>query len=204
MSANYDSNVALVSTTSMNSYLGIASSSTEESECDLLINAASTMAATLCQRGIDENGVSRFLATSRTEYYDGDGSDTLHVKAYPLTLVTTLYVDPDRDYGSSTLVESTDYVTYENEGMIKTDGALLSGGFKSIKLTYTGGYSTVPADLQHAVKELVAFLYKRNTDKRVGVSSVSVGDKSIAYEANIPESVMSTFKRYRRWAAVVA
>jgi hypothetical protein len=199
-----DSNVALVTTTSMNSYLGIASSTTEETECELLNNAAGTLAATLTQRGLDGNGVSRLLSTSRTEYFDGDGGNTLHVKAYPITAVTTLYVDPDRDYGSSTLVDSDDYTYYGPEGTIKTDGALLAGGWKSIKLTYTGGYSTVPADLQQAVKELVLFWYKRNTDKRVGVASMSVGDKSISYETNIPESVMSTFKRYRDWKSVVA
>jgi hypothetical protein len=199
-----DSNVALVTTTSMNSYLGIASSTTEETECELLNNAAGTLAATLTQRGLDGNGVSRLLSTSRTEYFDGDGGNTLHVKAYPITAVTTLYVDPDRDYGSSTLVYSDDYTYYGPEGTIKTDGAPLSGGWKSIKLTYTGGYSTIPADLQQAVKELVLFWYKRNTDKRVGVASVSVSGQSMSYEANIPESVMSTFKRYRDWKSVVA
>jgi len=204
MSTNYDSNVALVSTTSMNSYLGITTSSTEESECDLLINSASRLAAEFCGRGIDDNGVSRFLSTSRTEYYDGDGSDTLNVLAYPLTTVTSIYVDPDRDYGTNELVDSDDYVSYKASGVVRTDGALFATGNKSIKITYTGGYTDAPADLQQAIKELVAFWYKRNTDKRVGVTSVSVGDKSVSYEADMPASVLTTFRRYRNWAAYVA
>lgn len=204
MSANYDPNVALVSTTSMTTYLGIALGSTEESECDLLNNAAGNLAASLTGRGIDGSGVSRLLSTSRTEYFDGDNSDTLHVKAYPITAVTSIYVDADRDYGASTEIDSDDYTYYGPEGTIKTDGALFTGGHKSIKLTYTGGYTTVPADLQHAVKELVLFWHKRNTDKRVGVSNVSIGDKSVGYETDIPASVMSTFKRYRDWKSVVA
>ena len=204
MSANYDSKVALVSTTSMTTYLGIALGSTEESECDLLNNAAGNLAASMTGRGIDGNGVSRLLSTSRTEYFDGDNSDTLYVKAYPITAVTSLYVDPDRDYGSGTEIDTDDYTYYGPEGTIKTDGALLAGGWKSIKLTYTGGYTSVPADLQQAVKELVLFWYKRNTDKRVGVTNISVGDKSMGYETNVPESVMSTFKRYRDWKSVVA
>lgn len=199
-----DSNVALVTTTSMNSYLGIASSSTEEAECELLNNAAGFLAASITARGIDGAGVSRLLSTSRTEYFDGDNSDTLHVKAYPITAVTSIYVDADRDYGASTEIDSDDYTYYGPEGTIKTDGALFTGGHKSVKVTYTGGYSTIPADLQQAVKELVAFWYKRNTDKRVGVTNVSVGDKSIGYETNVPESVLSIFKRYRDWKSVVA
>lgn len=203
MSANFDSNVALVSTTSMTTYLGIALGSTEESECDLLINSASILAAIMCGRGLDTNGVSRFISTSRTEYYDGDGSDTMYVRAYPISAVASLYVDPDRDYGSTTLVDSGDYVYYANEGKVCTDGALLAGGRKSIKITYTGGYTTAPADLQQAIKELVMFWYKRNTDKRVGVASMSVGDKSMSYETNIPDSVKATFNRYRYWAGAV-
>jgi len=199
-----DTNVALVTTTSLNSYLGISAGSAEETECELLINAASTLAAHTTMRGLDNSDVSRFLSTSRTEYFDGDDSDTLYVKAYPITTVTSLYVDPDRDYGSSTLIASDDYSVYNNEGTIKTDGNLLAGGRKSVKLTYTGGYTTIPADLQNAVKELVMFWYKRNTDKRVGVSNISIGDKSITYEKDIPESVMSVFKRYRDWKSVVA
>jgi hypothetical protein len=200
MSANFDSNVALVSTTSMTTYLGIALGSTEESECDLLINAASRLAVDYTGRGMDNNGVSRLLSTSRTEYYDGDGTDTLHLRSYPISAVTSIYVDPDRDYGSSDLLDTDDYVYYENEGKICTDGSLFSPGRKSIKVTYTGGYTSIPEDLQLAIKELVLFWYKRNTDKRVGVTNISVGDKSMGYEPNIPESVLSTFKRYRDWA----
>lgn len=202
--SDLNTDVALVTTSAITAYLGTSSSATEVSEVELLVNAASTLAADKTMRGLDNSGVSRFLSTSRTEYFDGDGSDTLYVKAYPITTVTSLYVDPDRDYGSSTLIDTDDYSVYENEGTIKTDGNLLAGGRKSVKLTYTGGYTTIPEDLQHAVKELVMFWYKRNTDKRVGVTSVSIGDKSITYEKDIPESVMSVFKRYRDWKSVVA
>jgi len=204
MSANLDSKVALVSTTSMNSYLGITTSSTEESECDLLINAASTFAADYCQRGLDDNGVSRFLSTARTEYYDGDGTRSLHVLAYPISTVSTIYVDPDRAYAAGDLMDADNYVYYAMKGTVVTDGDVFSTGPKSVKITYTGGYTTVPADLQHAIKELVTFWYKRNTDKRVGVTSVSVGDKGINYEPGVPESVLNVLKRYRRWEAVVA
>lgn len=203
MSANLDTNVALVTTTSMNSYLGIAAGSTEEEEVDLLINAASTMAADYCARGLDDNGVSRFLSTARTEYYDGDGTDTLHVLAYPISTVSTIYVDPDRDYASSDLLDSDDYVYYAMKGTVVTDGDIFSTGPKSVKITYTGGYTAVPYDLQHAVKELVTFWYKRNTDKRVGVTSVSVGDKSISYEQDIPQTVLTVFKKYKRWESVI-
>ncbi len=204
MSASLDSKVALVTTTSMCSYLGIANGSTEEEEVDLIINAASTRAAEMTGRGVDENGYSRLLSTSRTEYYDGDGSDTLLLKAYPVTTVSTIYVDTEREYASTDLLDSTDYVWYGMEGTVRTDGALFSSGNKSVKVTYSGGYSTVPYDLQLAVKELVQFWYKRNTDKRVGVASISVGDKNVSYETDVPKSVTSIFNRYKDHRGLVA
>lgn len=197
MSANLDTKVALVTTTSMNSYLGITTSSTEESEVDLINNAASIVAARMCGRGLDENGYSYLVATARTEYYDGDGTDTLLVRAYPISTVASVYVDTNRAYGTADLVSSDDYVWYAMTGTVKTDGALFSGGNKSIKITYTGGYSDAPWDLQQAVKELTQFWYKRNTDKRVGVNSVSVGDKNISYEADVPKAIASVFARYK-------
>lgn len=197
MSANLDSKVALVTTTSMSSYLGISAGSTEEEEVDLIINAASTVAARMCGRGVDENGYSYLVSTSRTEYYDGDGTDTLLVQAYPISTVASVYVDTNREYGTADLIDSDDYVWYAMRGTIVTDGALFGGGNKSIKVTYTGGYSTVPGDLQQAVKELVQFWYKRNTDKRVGVNSVSVGDKNMSYETDVPKAIASVFARYK-------
>jgi len=204
MSANLDLKVALVTTTSMNSYLGIPAGSAEEEEVDLMINAASTRAADMSGRGVDENGYSRLLSTSRTEYYDGDGTDTLLLRAYPVTTVATIYVDTGRDYDSDDLLDSGDYVYYGMDGTVKTDGALFASGNKSVKVTYTGGYTTVPYDLQLATKELVMFWYKRNTDKRVGVSSVNVGDKSTSYETDIPKSVTAVFQRYRDYRSLVA
>ena len=204
MSANLDSKVALVTTTSMCSYLGIAAGSAEEEEVDLIINAASTRAAEMTGRGVDESGYSRLVSTSRTEYYDGDGSDTLLLRAYPISTVASVYVDTERSYASTDLLDSGDYVYYSMDGTIKTDGSLLASGNKSIKVTYTGGYSTIPYDLQLAIKELVMFWYKRNTDKRVGVASMSAGDKSMSYENDVPQSVLSIFTRYRDHRGLVA
>jgi hypothetical protein len=188
----------------MCSYLGIAAGSAEEEEVDLIVNAASARAAEMTGRGVDENGYSRLISTSRTEYYDGDGTDTLLLKAYPITTVATVYVDPDRDYESTDLLDSGDYVYYGMDGTVKTDGALFSSGNKSVKITYTGGYTSIPYDLQLAIKELVMFWYKRNTDKRVGVSSISVGDKNVSYEKDVPQSVLSIFNRYKDHRGLVA
>lgn len=197
MSSNYDSTIALVSASAIYDYLGIPSGGTEESECDASLMAASRRAVEMSGRGVDENGVSRFLSTARTEYYDGDNTNTLMVKSYPISTVATIYVDTDRGYGSDSLLDADDYVWYAMSGTVKTDETLFTGGNKSIKITYTGGYTTVPEDLQQAVKELTAFYYKRNTDKRVGVSSVSVGDKNISYETDVPKASLTVFKRYR-------
>jgi hypothetical protein len=196
MSTNLDTTIALVTTTSMNAYMGIATSSTEEGECDLVINAASKFAMMYCGR-------SNWLTTTLTEYYDGDNTDTLYLKSPPINSVTSIHIDDSvpRDWSDTDdLVDSDEYLTYSEEGKVVLDGDIYVQGKRNVKVIYSGGYGTVPADLQQAVKELVAFWYKRNTDKRVGVTNVSVGDKSTSYEGELPRAVKMVLDRYRlKW-----
>ncbi len=199
MSNLWSGSVALITMTSMSDYLGIPTWGKEEEQVATLINAAS-------QWALQFTGRTTFLQTSAlTEYYDGDNSDILLTRATPINSVVSLYIDPDRDYGSETLLDSDEYAVYGAEGKIKTDGSLFTSGWKSIKLIYDAGYvreavsgwTTMPWDIQWAIKELVTFWYERGTGHRVGVRSVNVGDKSTSYESDTPKTVLNVFNRYR-------
>ena len=200
MGANRDDTIALVTTTSMNAYLGITAGSTEEGESDLTINAASKFAERYCGR-------SGFLSTSRTEYYDGDNTDTLYLRAAPISSVTSIHIDDStpRDWSDTDdLIDSDEYLLYEEQGKVVLDGDVYVWGKRNVRVIYTAGYTTVPADLEQAVKELVAFWYKRNKDKLVAIRSVSVGDKSTSYESEMPAAVAMVLNRYKLWHRFIA
>lgn len=197
MSSAWDSTVALVSTTSMSNYLGIPSGGTEETQVDMLINAAGQWAI----HYTDLNTIVR--TTSLTEYYDGDNSRTLLTLGHPINAVTSLWIDVNRVYGSDTLIDPANYAVYNNWGMIKTIYDVFIRWPQSVKLTYDVGYATIPSDIQSAMMELVRFWYERGTGDRVGMKSLSVMQTTTTYETDIPSSVKAVLDEYKRWSGVV-
>ena len=181
----------------MANYLGIPSGGTEETEMDLMINAASQWALEYTDRSTIVRN------TSLTEYYDGDNTRTLLARSKPINSVVSIHIDTAWAYGSDTLVSASNYTVYTSYGMIKTISDVFIRWPNSVKLVYDVGYATIPYNIQSAVKELVRFWYERGTGARVGVRSVNVGDKNITYETDIPESVKKVIGRYKLWRGIV-
>lgn len=190
-----DATIALITSTSMTTILGVTAGSAEATQVDSMIDSASRLALSVTHR-------TTLVSTSLTEYYDGDGTDTLHLKAWPITAVTSIHVDDStpRDWATDDLIDSDEYLIYENDGKVVLDGDVFTPGKYNVKVIYTAGYATVPYDLQQAVEDLVIYWYQRQKEKRVGVRSVSVGDKSTSYEVDVPKGVMSTFLRYKDYS----
>lgn len=187
-----DATIALITSTAMTTILGVSQGSAEATQVDSMIDSASKLALAVSLR-------TTLVSTSLTEYYDGDGSNLLHLRSWPITTVSSIYVDDStpRDWATEDLIDSDYYLVYETEGKVILDGYYFTAGNRNVKVTYTAGYSTVPYDLQQAVEDLVIFWYQRQKEKRVGVNSFNVGDKSTSYARDVPTDIMNTFKRYR-------
>ena len=184
---------ALVTYANMATYLGSASG--DQTKIENLIDAASFMAKSYCDRVLK--------AQALTEYYDGDNSTILVTRNYPINAVTTLHIDVDRSYGSSTLIAAADYVSYKGEGIISLDSDVFTADAQSVKLVYNAGYGystdSVPWDLQQSIKELCAYMWQRQKENRVGVKSQNWGDQGISYEIDaVPKSVKGVWDMYRK------
>lgn len=193
MSSLLDSTNSLVSTTVMMNVLGAATA--EESEVDRLINAASYFANDFCHRNLKSRAYS---GTDEECFYDGDNTHTLLLRHPPVTAIASLYIDTERAYGSDSLVASSDYSVNRNTGIVTLDADIFAAGPRSVKIAYTGGYTTIPWDLVQAVKELVQFYYGRQNAKRVGVRSVGTQGESTSYESDVPKAVLDVLGKYRR------
>jgi len=64
-----------------------------------------------------------------TEFYDGDGSNTLQVDNYPISSVTSLNVDSQRDFDSTTDVDSDNYDIDKKRGRIIAGENLLDAEY---------------------------------------------------------------------------
>ena len=136
-----------------------------------------------------------FLEADYTEYHNGDGTDTVLLDNYPVNSITSLYDDPDRQYGSDTLIDADDYVIYADSGMVVLDGLTFNTGLKNIKITYNAGYSDLPDELIAAIIKLVAADYLEGQ----GALNAIVGEEALVDKpARLRREARSVIDRYKR------
>lgn len=144
-----------------------------DAELARLIPAVQAFLERECERVFEQATV--------TEYFNGDDwRDRLIVARPPLISITNLWDDPARAY--TTPLAATSYVIDSAEaGIIRLDGVTFSKGLRNIKLTYSGGFATIPKDLEEAAIELVWAAREKGVNNLVGVRSRSVADGSVQY-----------------------
>lgn len=167
-----------------------------------------------------EAGVQRFLLGRRLdshtviEYHDGPGRGTLILRQRPVTAITDVRVDAAgmggqsaNGFGATSVWEQG--VSWYARSLAEDEsnpGELISGigwplGTGNIKVTYTAGYSVVPADVQLAVHQLVGRVREDNEHGRP-VQSETLGSYSYSLlsagdEGKEMTSARSALMKYR-------
>lgn len=165
-----DTTNALVSLAEAKTFLKISASS-EDSVIEDFINRASIWANDYTGR--------RLKLRSNSEGYDGDGSDILLLRDYPVIGVSYFQIEGD----PVPLNIFDDFSLNPESGIIKiTNGSRLTKGFYNVSVTYTAGYTTPPEPIKEAVLLYVGHLYRRQyADQKFGVQSETVGDRTTTY-----------------------
>jgi len=86
----------------------------------------------------------------------------------------------------------------ENYGIVINNSRSFPKGKQNIFVDYTAGYSTMPDDLQLAVKILVKFWYQRWSEETFGTETFSLGDSSAKIEKILPSDVRLILNRYKK------
>ncbi len=191
----------LVSLTNLKAFLSISSSGK-----DTILQAIKDGVEAAVMRYCDRDLL--VPSTPYTEYYEGDGSHQLIVDQRPVISVTSVYIDPSRLFPAATLVP--DLNTGSPSELVSTASQLRAGiielfnyaflkGRGSVKITYSAGYSVVPADLQLAVKLICSKEYKVQDLGMSGQVSQQVGDKTVTFAVDTwPKNAVEILDRYRR------
>ncbi|HNX82476.1 MAG TPA: phage head-tail connector protein [Candidatus Omnitrophota bacterium] len=116
-----------------------------------LIARVTDEAETYCRR--------KFADATYTEKYDGNGCQSMQLKQYPITSITSVHDDLDRAFLSDTLIDSDDYVFDAESGILTLDWSIFSRGVQNIQVVYNAGYTTMPQDLEQAAIMLVSSYY---------------------------------------------
>ena len=159
-----------------------------------LINAQSWYLNSVCDREL--------LTRSQTEYYDGNGGYVLWLNHPPISAVT-LNQDSDRSWASATEIVSTDYVVYGDLGKLILTGTVFLSDVRVVKVVYTGGFSTVPYDLQQACINLVERQYHLLKEGGVANISMSNAGGSVNFDQELPADVQRTIQKYKRYGMIV-
>lgn len=174
---------SLVSVAEIRDYLQITSNSgyTTDANLAMLANYASMVAESFCGR--------TFAADNTTEYHNG-GRSSIFVDRIPINYITLLSEYNGNEYVSLVGTNNTTselpnvlanansavgYIWDKDTGQISrdtgegggnralgiTDPASFNNYKNGIKITYNGGYETIPYDLKLAVLDYIKILYKQ-------------------------------------------
>ncbi len=169
MSASTD----LTTLAKVKTYLGLGDSD-HDTLLEALIDSVSEAIEHYCGREFDYQ--------ERTEYHDGQGASCLVLKVRPVASITSLHDDPNRDYGAATLIDSSRYAFYPEEGLLKLDSAVFLHGIRYVKAVYYGGHATIPPAVEQAANILVAHFFNRGHQGGDGVKSESLGSYTVSYD----------------------
>lgn len=195
-----DSSIALITLAQAKAFLKITATS-EDSIIATLVNAMSRLVKSYCGRD--------FVLASYTEDYDGSGCDKLILKHHPLTALSRVNIDPLRAFSaadaSTEVVLADDVIADLPAGIIQLWNTrnFFPKGVKNVRVVYSAGYTLgtdVPDDLQHAVRLMMMYAYKRHyQDQRIGLQSETVGDHTMTYSnEDIPTAAKKILEAYKR------
>lgn len=145
--------------------------------------------------------------TYTNEEYDGSGSNTLSLKMRPVTAITSLQrrqtTQNEADWDD---VDADMYFTDLNSGVIEY---LSNQGlaWNSYRVTYTAGYSTIPADLAETCVTLAAYLYQNGATgtsvkrKKEGQRELEYFEVAAANDGSLVDSLglSGSLSRYRNY-----
>lgn len=169
-------------------FMGI-SSDAYDGLITMLINQTTDFVERYCKRS--------FLSQAYTsEVYDGNGTDTLILKQFPVTAFSSLqYRNSNDNTDSWTTYNATSDYMWQEDGRVIFLGGKTIDFPKKYRATYTAGYlidfdnentaasHTLPGEIEYACQKLVSAAF--NTRRAEGFQSTSQGDTSVTLKAKL-------------------
>lgn len=177
---------------------------------DLVWNSAGTITR-------DDGGsfvTDGFVAADKVLVQNSDSNsglltiDTGGVAVTVLTFTDTITADTDDDnvilshfrglWINDTEIEEDDYAISSDHIYYNPT---FTEGHGNVRMTYYAGYSpsSIPNDLQLAVKILTKYFYQKRNEESYGVKDYAIGDIRVAAEAgDFPKEVFALLSQYRR------
>jgi len=145
----------------------------------------------------------KFVTRTLTEVQDGDGSQRLFLRYYPVTVFTSLKVRRSPTDTAFETVAAVDYQVNLEQGKVWLHSDRLNRGVANVEAIYSVGYgaqgaATLPQDIVVMGLELVKLLYQEKTTGSIGASSISIGSNTFMIKPDWPKQIKQTLDNWRR------
>lgn len=179
-------------------------SSVDDDRLNALIAAADKIVRGIACRPLLEEA-------SRVEFVeiDGCGRNSFALDLYPVTSIASIHVSTafPRVYDATTLISSDRYVITGRgrDRVIRLDGGIWPNTEdcpQSVRVVYTGGYSTGPEDLEHiAVIPIIQTMLTKGKERLYHFTTAAVDNDQIQgiWRDDIPPAALEMILRYKRW-----
>jgi len=192
--------VAVITQAEARVYL-LGVSADDSTVADLITRADAILAAWCGYEAATETGAPTFEDVSCTRYMPGPGGRDLWLPVWPIASITSIYDDPEEAYGASTLLDSGDYAI-RDRGRVRLTSTATHGTWTEdadalpIRITWVGGWATIPSAIKKAVAEYVAVLWRLRAGPGVTSNSSQKGNTNIP-TGEIPMSIKQRLAPYR-------
>jgi hypothetical protein len=152
-----------------------------------------------------------FAQAAHIEFHDGTGTTCVSVKHPPIEPTTPapiLNVDPDRAFLAATEVAASKYVIRNGRRLqllpqstvaarLFVDSTVFPRGVQNVKITYTGGFATIPIEVKLAALEWAVVIFNRR--RAAGLATFSVGSGgTVTLKADpLPKDTKKLLASYR-------
>lgn len=190
---------AILTLTDLKPYLSIPTTDTDDDDrLESVIDAITVAFASYTGRDTMVNSLV-------VEYTEGKDDDTIFLRNPPINEVTSsvvICIDSDRLYPAGNNLTRTDFAVYSRTGKVVLIDDYFPSNPLCVKVTYYGGWVSLPADIRLAALEAAVWFWKRQNDGKIGVTSVNApqGGSTSYEDAGLPKAVTDILDRYRRWS----
>jgi len=201
---------ALTTVAEVKAFLNITVTTWDTLFCNLINSASSFLEKTTDRKLVARNYLYNILINREDAWYDGDSTNTLFTRQYPINSVSYVEIDGSElaAAGLTDYYGSTGYLIYHRRGELFYANAFTIGK-QNVRMSYNAGYAVgTPEreDLRELCNALVGYVYA-NRDKlgfkseRIGNYSYSKGDLKAVEMFGLDG--MAIINRYRRkWGGV--
>ena len=181
----------------------------QDASLSRLITAFSAWFLNQCNRGA-------LLSATYTESRNGTGSDALTTKYFPITAVSSVIVNgvsvpasPDGvqpgyvfDGFSIFIISGGSSIGYGSNGGVPSAVDSFCRGRQNVKITYTAGYPTTPADVEQAVIDQVVFTHRRQRNLGTVAQTMSGQLTTSFSQRDLAPGVQAVIDNYKTRTAV--